>query len=90
MNVKLTLTIDKDLIKQAKRYAKSKDRSLSNLIESFLRQVSSEKEKTEMKDSDLHPTIAALRGSIKMPEDLSLDYKKEIQEARYERYLRKH
>mgnify|MGYP006285004073 CR=1 FL=1 len=89
MNTKLTLSIDKDVVADAKAYAKRKNRSLSNLIESFLRDVSSDSTKIENKDSDLHPTIAALKGSIKMPEDLSLDYKKEIQEARYERYLRK-
>lgn len=87
MNAKLTLTIDKNVIEKAKRYAKSENQSLSNLIESLLRQVSSD-DKLEKKE-DLHPDIIALRGSVKMPKNLSLDYKKEIQEAREERYLRK-
>jgi len=37
MNAKLTQTIDKGVIEQANGYAKSENRSLSNLIESFLR-----------------------------------------------------
>lgn len=86
MNTKLTLTIDKDVVADAKAYAKSKNRSLSNLIESFLRQVSSEDVKTQAKDSDLHPTIAALKGSIKLPKDF--DYKTELQNALEERYLK--
>ena len=36
MSTKLTLTIDKSVIKQAKKYAKSQGRSLSNLIEEYL------------------------------------------------------
>jgi DNA-directed RNA polymerase subunit L len=87
MNAKLTLTIDKNVIEKAKIYAKNENRSLSNLIESFLRQVSND-EKIE-DEYEIHPDIAAMRGSIKMPENLSLDYKKEIEEARMDRYLKK-
>ena len=87
MNAKLTLTIDKEVIEQAKRYAKKENRSLSNLIENFLKHVSRDEKKE--KEHDLHPDILALRGSVKMPDNLSLDYKKEIEEARMERYLRK-
>jgi DNA-directed RNA polymerase subunit L len=86
MNTKLTLTIDKDVVTQAKAYAKRKDRSLSNLIESFLRQLSSEDVKTQNKDSNLHPTIEALKGSIRLPKDF--DYKKEVQKALEEKYLK--
>lgn len=84
MNTKLTLTIDKDVIEQAKRYAKSENRSLSNLIESFLRQVSKNENKTNKKE--LHPEILALKGSIKVPKDF--DYKKELEEALKEKYLK--
>lgn len=84
MNAKLTLTIDKDVIEKAKRYAKSENRSLSNLIESFLRQVSSD-EKTE-DEYEIHPDIAAMRGSIKVPKDFSFDYKKELQKAKDEKF----
>ena len=86
MNAKLTLTIEKEIIEKAKHYAKSENRSLSNLIESFLRQVTHNRVE---KEYDIHPDIAALRGSVKMPDNLSLDYKKELEEARMERYLRK-
>jgi len=86
MNTKLTLTIDKDVVAQAKAYAKRKDRSLSNLIESFLRQVSREVNNDEKIEDAIHPDIAALRGSIKMPKDFSFDYKKELNEARDEKF----
>ena len=82
MNSKLTLTIDKNVIEKAKRYAKSENRSLSNLIESLLRQVSSDEEDKEV----LHPDILALRGSVKVPKDFSYDYKKELQKAKDEKF----
>jgi len=86
MNAKLTLTIDKEVIEQAKRYAKSENRSLSNLIENFLRQVS-QNEKIDEED-EIHPDVAALRGSFKMPTNLSLDYKKELREAKEKKFLK--
>ena len=36
MRTKLTLTIDKDVIEKAKRYAKSSQRSLSEVVQKYL------------------------------------------------------
>jgi predicted CopG family antitoxin len=86
MNAKLTLTIDKEVIEQAKRYAKKENRSLSNLIENYLKLVSLDNFKTDTKDSNLHPTIAALKGSIKLPKDFN--YKEELRKSLEEKYLK--
>lgn len=40
MKTKLTVTIDRDLLPRAKRYARTRGISLSQLIEASLRQVS--------------------------------------------------
>ncbi len=40
MKTKLTVTIDRDLLPQAKRYARSRGVSLSEIIEGSLRQLS--------------------------------------------------
>ena len=37
MNTKLTLTIEKEIIERAKDYAKEKNRSLSDIIENYLK-----------------------------------------------------
>ena len=37
MNTKLTLTIEQTVIEKAKKYAKGKERSLSSLIENYLK-----------------------------------------------------
>ncbi|NBC57197.1 MAG: hypothetical protein GVY05_02785 [Bacteroidetes bacterium] len=86
MNAKLTLTIEKEIIEQAKRYAKSENRSLSNLVENFLKTVAYSEKIAE--DDKIHPDIEALKGSFKMPRGLSLDYKKEIKASRRKKYLK--
>ena len=37
MNTKLTLTLEKEIIQKAKKYAKDKNRSLSDIIENYLK-----------------------------------------------------
>ncbi len=37
MNKKLTLTIEQELISRAKKYAKDKGRSLSDLVENYFK-----------------------------------------------------
>lgn len=39
MQTKLTLTIDKDVISKAKQYAQSKRKSVSRLVEEYLRNI---------------------------------------------------
>lgn len=43
MTTKLTITIDPAVIGQAKQYARSRGRSLSNLIEDYLRALTEER-----------------------------------------------
>ena len=81
MNTKLTLTIEQAIIKRAKSYAKEKGRSLSDIIENYLKAITKE-EKTE---EELSPLIKSLRGSFKTPK--SFDYKKELSKGLSEKYL---
>lgn len=75
MTTKLTLTIEQDVIKTAKSYAQNKGRSLSELIENYLKTlVSKEKNKDE-----LSPRVKRLVGAVKLPKDF--DYKKELENA---------
>jgi predicted CopG family antitoxin len=46
MNTKLTLTIEQSVIEKAKKYAKEKERSLSDLIENYLKSLTNSEEKT--------------------------------------------
>ena len=72
MTTKLTLTIDDSVISVAKKYAKSKGKSLSDIVENYLTTLTAK----ETKEETISPRILKLMGSIELPEDF--DYKKSI------------
>lgn len=82
MNTKLTLTIEQSLINKAKRYAKSKGRSLSDIVENYLKVIIKEE---NVKVIDSTPIASSLRGSFKAPKDF--DYKKELSKGLSKKYL---
>ncbi|MCF8334854.1 MAG: DUF6364 family protein [Bacteroidales bacterium] len=82
MNAKLTLTVEQSLIKKAKQYAKSEGRSLSDIVENYLKVIVKE-ENTRVIDST--PIASSLRGSFKAPNDF--DYKKELSKGLSKKYL---
>lgn len=84
MNTKLTLSIEKDVIERAKSYAKEKNRSLSDIIENYLKMLT-EKEPNSKENNHLNPLVESLKGSFKMPKDM--DYKKELGKRIEEKYL---
>ncbi len=82
MSTKLTLTIDESIIEKAKKYAKTKDKSLSKIIENYLKSILNE----EPNDSDeLSPLVKSLKGSFNAPIDF--DYKKELIQSLTKKYL---
>lgn len=82
MNTKLTLTIEQTLIEKAKEYAKSKGRSLSDIVENYFKAIV--KEEGAVK-SDSTPITDSLRGSFKASKNF--DYKKELTKALSEKYI---
>jgi predicted CopG family antitoxin len=84
MNTKLTLTIEQSVIEKAKKYARNKERSLSDLIENYLKALTNN-EIIEKEETELTSTIKSLRGSFKMPKNF--DYKKELTNRLTEKYL---
>jgi len=85
MNTKLTLTVQKSVIKKAKQFAKSEGRSLSSIIENYLKAITANKDFEEIKDT---PITDSLRGSVKVPEGFDFDYKKAILEERSKKFLK--
>ncbi|WP_242202543.1 DUF6364 family protein [Aestuariivivens insulae] len=83
MNTKLTLTIEKEIIERAKQYAKEKGRSLSDIIENYLKLLTKE-ESTEHKNT-LNPIVKSLKGSFKT--SIEIDYKEELEKRLGEKYL---
>ena len=83
MNTKLTLTIEQSVIEKAKRYARNRERSLSDLIENYLKALTNEEDPKI--ENELSPTLKSLKGSFKMPKDF--DYKKELTKRLSDKYL---
>lgn len=82
MNTKLTLTIEQSIISKAKRYAKENGRSLSDIVENYLKIITRGEEKTDIK---ITPIVKSLRGSFKAPSEF--DYKTGLTRRLSEKYL---
>jgi len=85
MNTKLTLTLDETVIQKAKAYAKANNRSLSNLIESYLKALT--QEEVEPTANDLPTIVKSLKGSVPVEDPQSFDEKKVLEEALLKKYL---
>lgn len=78
----MTLTIEDSVIDQAKKYARQEGRSLSDLVENYLKAVIADPEEKQI---EITPIVKALRGSFKAPADF--DYKEELVKGLSEKYL---
>ena len=84
MDAKLTLKLDKYVIDQAKEYASSHKRSLSRMIESYLKSLLDKENKTSDNDIEISPFVRSIKTGVKLPADF--DYKKEYGDYLAEKY----
>ena len=75
MDTKLTLKLDKFVIEQAKQYASSHKRSLSRIIESYLKSLINRDKSKNEDDIEISPFVKSMSTGVKIPADL--DYKAE-------------
>ena len=75
MDTKLTLKLDKFVIDKAKDYAVSHKRSLSRIIESYLRSLISKEDPKDKDDIQISPFVKSMSTGVNIPSDI--DYKKE-------------
>ena len=71
MNKKLTISVDDSTIETAKRYAKSKGQSLSEIIENYLKLISRKTERPKVS-----PKISRLKGVVELPKNFN--YKEQL------------
>jgi len=76
MDTKLTLKLDKFVIEQAKEYASSHNRSLSKIIESYLRSLINRDKDDNESDIEISPFVKSMSTGVNIPADL--DYKSEF------------
>lgn len=75
MTTKLTLTIDDSVISVAKKYAKKSGKSLSDIVENYLKNLTSK----ETKDETISPRILKLMGVIELPDNF--EYKRALKDS---------
>lgn len=86
MNTKLTLSINQGVIEGAKEYAKTSGKSLSSIVEEYLKSLTKATEKNK-KEASLK-VVRELKGSVKLPNDFN-SYKEILQDALLDKYLGK-
>ena len=79
MQAKLTLSIDKQIIKRAKEFARKSNRSLSDIIESYLETI------TDQHIDEIDFELSQIVGVIDLPNDF--DEKKEIRNILSDKHL---
>ena len=73
MQTKLTLTLEQDVIEQAKRYASAHGKSLSELVSNYFKFLVERKTEAEPKQRIKSERVKRLKGIIKLEPDF--DYK---------------
>ncbi len=66
MTTKLTLTIDDSVIKRAKHYAKHSGKSVSQIVEQYLNELT-----TDKSTHQISPKLQQLVGAIQLPKDFN-------------------
>lgn len=83
MKTKLTLTMEKKVIEKAKRYAKNKNRSLSDIVENYFKLLTLKERKQN--GETLNPIVNFLKNSFDTSK--KTDYKKELEKRLNEKHL---
>jgi hypothetical protein len=84
MLTKLTLTIDQSIVEKAKTFAQEKNKSVSRIVEEYLRNISMGNDRFDFSDKIKSPITDGLVG---MFSDNGKDYKKQLEEALSEKYI---
>lgn len=85
MSTKLTLTVDQNVIESAKEYARKNRRSLSNIIEEYLKSLT--QNTTTKKKPKLSKLVRELKGSVKDPAP-NKSYKEILSEELIKKHLK--
>ncbi|MBL7112706.1 MAG: hypothetical protein ISS19_12285 [Bacteroidales bacterium] len=81
MDSKLTLNVNKELANKAKLYARSRGRSLSDLVENYFKFLTGG---TDHSQIDISSNVKSLLGSFKVPAEA--DYKKDLADQLSKKY----
>jgi len=86
MNTKLTLSLKKTVIENAKIYAKGTGRSLSEMVENYFKSLMSNSNNNKNNEDEFESSIKKITGIVSLPPNF--DGKKAVQEYLEEKYLK--
>ncbi|MDX9694522.1 MAG: DUF6364 family protein [Bacteroidales bacterium] len=84
MDTKLTLKLDKYVIERAKEYASSQKRSLSGMIESYLKALITKDNNLSDNNIEISPFVKSFKTGVKIP--ANYDYKEAYRDYLEEKY----
>lgn len=84
MQAKLTLSLDKEVIEQAKDYSRQQHKSLSKMVENYLRLVTTKESGQKSDTEKLTPIVSRLAGVLSM--EVSVNGREEITAYLEEKY----
>jgi len=84
VQTKLTLTVDREVIESAKEYAKDNAKSLSNIVEEYLKSLIEKKGRGHKKKHS--KLVRELKGSVKIS-NANVSYKELLKDALIEKHL---
>lgn len=84
MDAKLTLKLDTYVIAKAKEYATSHKKSLSRMIESYLKTLIAKEEPQPNRNLEISPFVKSMRTGVKLP--ANIDYKSTYGDYLAEKY----
>ncbi len=82
MTTKLTLSIEDNVINAAKKYAAANKRSVSDMVENYLKTLTT----NLIEEDTIAPEVRKLRGVLKVAKDF--DYKKELQNEIIKKHMK--
>jgi hypothetical protein len=84
MNTELTLKLDKEVIESARKYAEMQNRSLSEMIESYLQSLVIQEISKDVDEISISPFVKSMSSGVHIPADL--DYKTEYSKYMSDKY----
>ena len=84
MDKELTIKLDNYLIQKANEYALSQQRSLSLLIESYLKSLIDNESKKNGNENEISTYVKSMRTGVQIPSDF--DYKKDYSDYLTNKY----
>lgn len=84
MDARVTLKLDKKIVEEARKYASSQNRSLSAIVEAYLKDLITQKESEKYEEVKISSFVKSMSSGKSLPADL--DHKAEYQQHLKEKH----